>query len=271
MKPCSRVASVTAFLAAVLCPAMSLAHAESASAYLIPDLRVGEHLSDVFSKAVSIQGAGFAEYVHRISGSADYTVTGSTPTAIVFDEADRYDGHPSGETAHDVEILRDGITDCHLGKCAVNDETSGLVFNPLLWGKAPDVLRPGTSWTVRIGKPWEIGPAGTEQVRVIRVDPLNDVVTLARTGTGSGPSSDDQYYRQNGKPVQITTAAGKTIEVAVNPGETHWSGYTTVCKGIIVSDEIMVWRHVTLVSRGGDKFEGEQRSYTLLNLSRDTI
>jgi len=28
---------------------------------------------------------------------------------------------------------------------------------------------------------------------------------------------------------------------------------------------------VTLVSKGGDKFEGEQRSYTLLNLSQDTI
>lgn len=268
MKPCPCVA---AFLVSVLCPAISLAHAEPASAYLVPDLRIGERLSDVFSKAVSIQGAGFEEYVHRVSGSADYAVTGSTPAATVFDEEDRYDGYPSGGVAHDVEILRNGITDCHLGKCTDNDETSGLIFNPLLWGKAPDMLRAGTSWTVRIGKPWEIGPAGSEQVRVIRVDPLNDAVTLARTGSGSGPSSDDQYFQRNGKPVRITTTSGKTIEVTVIPGQAHWSGYTTICKGIIVSDEIMVWRHVTLLSKGGDRFEGEQRSYTLLNLSQDTI
>jgi hypothetical protein len=271
MKPCPCVVGAAVFLASVLCPAIAFAHAASASAYLIPDLKVGERLSDVFSKAVSIQGAGFQEYVHRVSGSADYTVTGTTPAAIVLDETDRYDGYPSGGTAHDVEILRDGITDCHLGKCAVNDETSGLIFNPLLWGKAPDILRAGTRWMAHIGKPWEIGPAGVEQVRVIRVDPLNDVVTLARSGSGSGPSSDDQYDQQNGKPVHITTTAGKSIEVTVIPGEAHWSGYTTVYKGVIVSDEIMVWRHVTLLSKSGDRFEGEQRSYTLLNLSQDAI
>jgi hypothetical protein len=32
-----------------------------------------------------------------------------------------------------------------------------------------------------------------------------------------------------------------------------------------------VRRRVTLVSRSGDKFEGEQRSYTLLNLLPDAL
>ncbi len=127
------------------------------------------------------------------------------------------------------------------------------------------------TWDVAIPRPWEIGPAGTEQVRVLRVDPRNEVVTLSRTGNGAGLSSDDQSREKSGKPMQITTTAGKTIEVSVIPGETSWSGYTTIRRGIIVSDVIMVRRHVTLVSRSGDKFEGEQRSYTLLNLLPDAI
>ncbi|OOG43649.1 hypothetical protein [Rhodanobacter sp. C05] len=271
MNPRSRVVATAAFFASIFCLAGSSACAESTAAYLSPNLKVGERLSDVFSKTVSIKGTGFNEKVDRISGSADYTVTGVTPEAFIFDEEGRYDGHPTHGVTHDIKILQDGITNCYKGKCAVDDETSGLTFNSLLWGKAPDDIRAGTTWTVTIPKPWEIGPAGTEQVRVVRVDPLNDVVALTRHGSGSGPSSDDQYRQQSGTPTQITTTAGKTIDVSVIPGQTTWRGYTTICKGVIVSDEIMVQRRVTLVSKGGDKFEGEQRSYTLLDLSQDTI
>ncbi|WP_426701484.1 hypothetical protein ACPPVV_00255 [Rhodanobacter sp. Col0626] len=249
----------------------SLTHAEPAQTFLRPHLKVGEQLSDVFSKAVSIKGSGFKEKVDRISGTADYTVTGVTTKATVFDEDDRYDGYPANGPVHDIEILGDGITNCHADKCRINDQTSGVIFNPLLWGKAPDVLRAGMTWDVAIPKPWEIGPAGTEQVRVLRVDPRNEVVTLSRTGNGNGLSSDDQAREKSTKPMQITTTAGKTIEVSVIPGKASWSGYTTIRRGVIVSDVIMVQRHVTLVSAGGDKFEGEQRSYTLLNLSQDEI
>ena len=271
MNPCARVVVTVALCASIFCVGSSSACAESTAAYLSPSLKVGERLSDVFSKAVSIKGAGFNEKVDRISGSADYRVTGVTSEGFIFDEDGRYDGHPASGVSHDVKILKDGITTCYKGKCAIDDETSGVTFNPLLWGKAPDDIHAGTTWTDTIPKPWEIGPAGTEQVRVIRVDPLNDVITLTRHGSGSGPSSDDQYRQQSGTPIQITTTDGKTIDVSVIPGETTWRGYTTICKGVIVSDEIMVQRHVTLVSKGGDKFEGEQRSYTLLNLSQDTI
>jgi hypothetical protein len=271
MNPRSRVVATVAFCASIFCLGSSSTCAESTAAYLSPSLKVGEHLSDVFSKTVSIKGTGFNEKVDRVSGSADYKVTGVTPEAFIFDEEGRYDGHPTHGVAHDIKILPDGITNCYKGKCAVDDETSGVTFNPLLWGKAPDDIHAGMAWTVTIPKPWEIGPVGTEQVRVVRVDPLNDVITLIRNGNGSGPSSDDLYRQQSGTPIQITTTAGKTIDVSVIPGQTTWRGYTTICKGVIVSDEIMVQRHVMLVSRGGDKFEGEQRSYTLLNLSQDTI
>lgn len=271
MRPSLRISVTVMIFASLSCMTTSLVYAESANAYFNPSLKVGEHLSDVFSKTVSIKGERLDEYVHRVGGSGDYTVTGVTPKAIVFDESGRYDGHPTGGVVHGVEILRDGITDCYRGKCSVNDETSGVTFNPLLWGKTPNDIRAGTTWTVTIPKPWEIGPAGTERVRVVRIDPLNNVITLIRNGSGDGPSSDDLADQQSGAPIQITVADGKTIGVSLIPGKSTWSGYTTICKGVIVGDEIMVQRHVTLVSKDGETFEAEQRSYTLLNLSQDTL
>jgi hypothetical protein len=271
MNPRFRAVGNLAFCASIFCLGISWVHAEPAATFLHPDLKVGERLSDVFSKTVSTQGPGFKETVDRISGTADYTVAGVTAKAIVFDEDDRYDGYPASGPLHNVEILRDGITNCYAGKCRINDQTSGVVFNPLLWGNAPDPLRAGMSWDVAIPGPWEIGPAGTEQVRVLRVDQGNGVVTLSRTGNGTGLSSDDQSREKRGKPMQITTTAGKTIEVSVIPGKASWIGYTTIRKGVIVSDVIMVQRHVTLVSKSGDRFEAEQRAYTLLNLSQDAI
>ncbi len=276
MNPRFRAVGHLALCASIFCLGISLAHAswvhaEPAATFLRPDLKVGEHFSDVFSKTVSTKGVGFEEKVDRISGTADYTVTGVTAKSTVFDEDDRYDGHPASGPLHDIEILRDGITSCFAGKCRINDQTSGLVFNPLLWGNAPAQIRAGMTWDVAIPAPWEIGPAGTEQVRVLRIDQRNEVVTLSRTGHGTGLSSDDQSRAKRGKPMQITTTAGNTIEVSVIPGKASWSGYTTIRRGVIVSDVIMVQRHVTLVSRDGDRFEGEQRSYTLLNLSQDAI
>lgn len=259
------------FFVSIVGLGISTSHADAVAAYLTPSFKVGEHLSDVFSKTVSIKGSGFREKVSRTGGSADYAVTGVTPNAIIFDEDSRYDGRPSSGVVHDVELLRDGITICYKGKCRIDDDTSGVTFNPLLWGNAPNDIRAGTSWTTTIPKHWEIGPAGTEQVHVIRVDPLNGVITLTRHGRGHGLSSDDQLSQKNGTQMQVTTAAGKKIEVSVIPGEAVWSGYTTIRRGVIVSDEVMVQRHVTLITTSGNKFEGEQRSYTLLNLSQDAI
>jgi hypothetical protein len=42
-----------------------------------------------------------------------------------------------------------------------------------------------------------------------------------------------------------------------------------VREGVIIADEILVQRHVTLVGTTGQKLEGEQRSYTLENLAAD--
>ena len=86
------------------------AYAGSGDTYLRPAVKVGQHLSDVFSKTVSIRGAGFDEYDKRIAGSANYTVTAVTPKSITFDSDYRYDGYSSGSGGY--EVLQDGITNC---------------------------------------------------------------------------------------------------------------------------------------------------------------
>jgi hypothetical protein len=236
--------------------------AAQGNAYLEPDLRIGEQLVHVFSKAVSIQGTGFEEYVRRVSGTGQGTVRSIDAHGIAFDATYRYDGHPAATAVE--KRLGDGVTDCWDGQCAVNDSTSGRLFNRSLWGKAPDDLRVGMTWTARLDR-WEIGPAGTETVSVVQIDPRNREVTLVRTGRGAGPSDDDDRAER----IRITVADGQPLEVKVVPGTTTWRGRTIVRRGVIVSDVIMVARHVTLISASGRTFEGEQRSYTLENLLQD--
>src|SRR3546814_1774079 len=72
-----RAARHLALCASISCLGISWVHAEPATSFLRPELKVGEHLSDVFAKTVSTRGAGFEEKVDRISGTADYTVTRS--------------------------------------------------------------------------------------------------------------------------------------------------------------------------------------------------
>ena len=258
-----KIPSLVVIACAFACIAPA-AIAEPSSTYLAPNLKIGESLSSVFSKAVAITGPGFHDVVKRISGTGEEVVTAIHGNEISFNASAIYDGRPVQKGIH--KRLEDGITDCWNGQCAVNDETSGTIFNRYLWGKAPQDLHPGSSWAVTIAKPWEIGPRGSEQVRVLRLDPRNREITLSRAGSGAGPSSDDETYKNK---VTIITTAGKTLDVQVVPGQAHWRGYTTVREGVVVADEILVERHVTLVASTGQRFEGEQRSYTLENLASD--
>lgn len=255
--------SLSLIACALTCIA-EIAAAEPSSAYLAPDLKIGESLASVFSKAVAITGPGFQDVVKRISGTGDEVVTAIHGNEITFKGTGVYDGRPAQKWIH--KRMEDGITDCWNDQCAVNDETSGTIFSRYLWGNAPRDIHVGSTWALTIAKPWEIGPRGSERVRVLRLDPLNRVITLTREGSGVGPSSDDAYKSE----ITITTTSGKTLTVRVVPGKAHWTGYTTVREGVIIADEILVERHVTLVASTGQKFEGKQRSYTLENLASDT-
>lgn len=257
-----KIPSLSLVACALACFAR-VAAAEPSGAYLAPNLKIGERLSSVCSKAVAISGPGFEDVVRRISGTSEEVVTAVHGNEITFRGEGVYDGRPVQKWIH--KRLSDGITDCWNDQCAVNDQTSGTLFDSYLWGKAPRDIHSGSSWLVVIAKPWEIGPQGSERVRVLRRDPLNREITLTREGSGAGPSSDDARTND----IAITTRTGKQLNVRVVPGEAHWRGYTTVREGVIVADEILVERHVTLVASTGERFEGLQRSYTLENLASD--
>jgi hypothetical protein len=234
------------------------AFAEPSAAYLEPVLKPGDRQATVFSKARSIKGQGFDEYVGRVSGTATDTITAVAPDALTLGVTYRYDGRPEG--AGSVVIRDHGTTTCRKDGCSVDDETSGARFIPYLWGNIPDDIAVGTSWTADIAKPWEIGPKGTERVTVVRLDKDAHLVTLKREGEGDGPSSDDVQ----GSAKRNIVVGGKTVAVTIAPGHTHWEGFTTIAQGITVSDEIIARRHVTLTADTGDKYEGEERVYTLL-------
>jgi hypothetical protein len=234
------------------------AFADPSVDYLQPQLKPGDRQATVFSKAVSIKGQGFDEYVSRVSGTATDTVAAVALDAITLDVTYRYDGRPEGKGS---AVIRDhGTMICHKDQCSVNDDTSGARFIPYLWGTIPDDIAVGTSWTADIAKPWEIGPKGTERVTVVRLDRDAHLVTLKREGEGDGPSSDDEQ----GSAKRNIVVGGKTIAVTIAPGRTHWEGYTTIAQGVTVSDEIIARRPVTLMADTGEKYEGEERVYTLL-------
>jgi hypothetical protein len=244
--------------------------AMTSDAYLKPHVRVGERITDVYSKSFSWSGKGLKGFVWRYSGASTSTITAVTPQAIVSDEADRTDGQVPAPPVQ-AKVLADGNTHCYKGKCQIDRETSGTFFIPLLWGNAPTHVHAGSHWTVTIDKPWEIGPKGAEQVRVVSTDPANGEITLVRHGTGSGVTQDELRLMGAKKPIEITTADGKKIAVTLHPGKATWSGYTTVRRGLIVGDEIMLTQQVQFVAKNGKTWNAELRVYTLLNLGGNEI
>ena len=61
------------------------------------------------------------------------------------------------------------------------------------------------------------------------------------------------------------STGGKDFMVNVKAGKAHWSGYTTIEKGIVISDELLVERSLSLSSAEIGTKEGVQRQYILLN------
>ncbi|HEX5354450.1 MAG TPA: hypothetical protein VFW60_10245 [Rhodanobacteraceae bacterium] len=242
--------------------------ATASDAYLKPHVRVGERITDVYSKSFSWSGKGLKGFVWRYSGASTSTVVAVTPEAIVSDEADRTDGQAPTPPAR-AKVLADGNTHCYKGKCRIDRETSGTFFIPLLWGHAPARVHAGSHWTVTIDKPWEIGPRGTELVQVVSTDPAHGEIMLVRHGTGSGVTQDELRLMAQEHPIKITTSDGKKIAVTLHPGKATWSGYTTVRRGVIVGDEIMLTQQVQFVAKNGKAWNAELRVYTLLNLGGD--
>jgi hypothetical protein len=241
-------------------PAFLTAADQTAKVYLEPKLQVGQKLGNMFSRATSYQAEGIDEVVRRVSGTAVYVVAENSSASLVLGSEIRYDGKPvyKGKT----ELKDRGRTTCYDGSCSMNTDASGLFYNPLLWGDPKGTVRKGMSWTVSIAEPWELGPPGEQTVTVIETDPANHSVTLKREGSGEG------FFAGDRKQIQVSKG-GQNYLVDVNPGRSHWVGYTRFREGIVISDELLVERPVTLSSRDLVNTLGnlpaQERQYILLN------
>jgi hypothetical protein len=244
-------------LLAMLLTAMpAIAIAGASAGYLTPGFHKGEQFSNVFSRTIAYRATGFDENVRRVSGSASYRVLDGSATQPRLRIDYRYDGLQQGSGT--VELRDGGAISCFNGKCTPNTDASGLAWNPRLWGTPPAALRVGQSWRVDMAAPWELGPPGTQKVTVIALDPVSQRITLLREGSGDGAYLDD-------KLAMTLTRDGQSWPVTVQPGRSHWYGYTTFRAGVVVSDELVVERPVTLASDKLGRIAGSQREYILLN------
>lgn len=221
-----------------------------------PRLTKGQILANVYSRTIAFSGEGFADLVSRTSGSSVYTVLDNQPTRPTFNCIDLYDGRP--QTKGEVQLLMTEGNASYKGKIMANNSASGLLYNERIWGHPPKHLKEGSTWTVDIEQPWELGTAGRQTVRVMSLDRANHTISLKRDGEGDGSYDNDV------KTLTLTTNSGQKQKVNVIPGHSHWSGYTIIRDGVIISDELIVTRPVNFT---GDSvsFTGYQREYILLN------
>ena len=230
-------------------------HKVNSSKLFTLNVQKGEKLGNVFSRTIAYTGDGFSDLVYRAGGTGIYTVVDNTPAAPVFDGLFHYDGRPVSH--YKVEVSDSGKTVSYNGKASTNTDGSGLLFNALIWGNPPASIKTGDSWTVNIKQAWELGGPGMQKVTVMDIDENNHSVRLMREGSADG------FYDNDAKQLSISKD-GKIVKVAVTPGVSHWVGYTTIKDGLVISDELMVTRPVTL-SADNLKLEAFEREYILLN------
>jgi hypothetical protein len=216
----------------------------------------GERYANVFSRTIAIHADGFEDSVRRVSGSAQYRVLdGSAPQPRLRIDY-RYDGLQQGNGT--VELREQGAVSCFNGSCAPNTDASGLAWKPHLWGTAPARLQVGQHWEVSLPTPWELGTPGRQTVTVVALDRAGQRVTLEREGSGEGAYLGDRLDT-------TLVREGHSYPVHLLPGRSHWRGYTTFHAGVVVSDELVVERAVTLVSPTLGRVAGQEREYILLN------
>jgi hypothetical protein len=251
------VMSVAAFLPTFTVSGQSTTDdSHKSAAYLRPALAKDQTISQVFSRTISTTGPGIDPLVKRISGTGTYRVTAVGEHEYSFDAKFLYDGRPASVGA--VQIRKDGRESCWENQCSIATDASGLLFNPLLWGAPSGTISLGTKWHTQIALPWELGPQGDEDVTVVSLDPATGTITLLRQGSGDGAFDHDAAQLK-------VTSKGAEYTVDVKPGHASWSGYTIFSKGIVVSDELLVERTLTLSSKELGNIAASQRQYILLN------
>ena len=220
------------------------------------DLRKDDKMANIYSRTIAYKGDDFTELVNRTSGSSTYTVVDDDSLSPIFDAVDTYDG---GKVNSGKFMTGINGKSSYNGTAYTNTNASGLLYNQTIWGIAPTSVAEGDTWNVNIPQAWELGGAGTQTVEVIAMDVRNHTITLKREGTSEG------FYDSDYKQVTITTKDGKKIKANVTPGQSHWVGYTTFKNGLVMNDELLVTRPVTLTADGGINFKAQEREYVLLN------
>lgn len=227
----------------------------SSRSYLTHDFTAGERFGTLFSRTIAVHSDDFPPAVFRVSGTGNYTVTGGNAQQPEFAAAFLYDGRPEDNSK--ISFKDAGSTLVYNGNPATNTDASGLAYNPFLWGIPPATLVKGSSWEVDIPQPWELGGAGHQKIEVVEAHPAGQLIRLKREGDGEGFFAGDPHEMDILKD-------GKRLRVKVLPGKHHWTGYTTFKNGIIISDELMVVRPLTLKTDSLE-FSAVQRQYILLN------
>lgn len=223
--------------------------------YLTLKLAKGDTLANIYSRTIAFTGDQFQPQVYRISGSSTYVVTNNDARNPSFIETDRYDEQPA--TQNEVTIGLNG-NNVFAGKSFINPNASGLLYSEFIWGPIPAKLHEGDTWQHTISQAWELGGPGTQTVKVIAVDPQHATITLQREGTSEG------FFDHDVQQLPITTKDAKKLKATITPGTAHWMGYTIFKNGVVISDELLVTRPVTLEAEG-QQFKGTQREYMLLN------
>lgn len=218
-------------------------------------LQLGERIGNIFSRTISCQSDSFPEQVFRISGTGIYTVTDTCAASPAFDGVFRYDGRP--ESHSKVKVSGGGKNVSYDGQASINTDGSGVMYNSLIWGIPPAKIRVGDTWLVSIPQAWELGGAGVQTITVMEIDAVNNTIRLKREGSGEG------YFDNDARQMEIVKD-GKKVRMDIQPGTAHWVGYTSFKNGLVVSDELMVTRPLTLTS-GEVRYEAMQRQYILLN------
>ncbi len=223
--------------------------------YFTSYLKPGMHMGTMFMRTISITGEGFTSVTNRVSGTGDYTVQSSNRDSSTFKVLFTIDGFPP--SLLNVTISDSGKTIGFSGKKLPNTEASGLVYNPTLWGSYRKFPKSGDKWTININQPWELGGVGKQLITVVYSDPGSSTFILKREGYGDG------FYDNEHKEMNIKKDE-ESLKVTIIPGKGHWVGYTTIQHGLIVSDELMATRSLTLVS-GSKRFNAVNREYIMLN------
>lgn len=219
------------------------------------NLNKGEKLSNIFSRAIAYHGDGFTDVVQRVSGTGTYTVIENDSQAPIFESTGLYDGRPEGKGKYTVRADGQSI---YNGKSYQDDSASGLLYNSFIWGVPPTTLHEGDQWEAVINQPWELGGSGKQTVTIMQIDKLHHSITLKREGSGEG------FYDGDAKQITVTLKDGKKVKMDMVPGKSNWSGYSTIKKGVIISDELLVTRPITL-KNDSLSLSGGQREYILLN------